>query len=103
MRTNSTDRLREMRTKGGGGVENPKNFADVLYVWSLTSISAPWLGRTRATVTSTVWSKKVPAKVGEESSVMALAALGYWVGGRREIQTCRYFFAPHCNLFTAVG
>ena len=23
-----------MRTKGGGGVENPENFADVLYVWS---------------------------------------------------------------------
>ena len=34
--TNSTDRLREMRTKGEGeGVENPENFADVLYVWSL--------------------------------------------------------------------
>ena len=26
-----------MHTKGGGGVENPENFADVLYVWSLTS------------------------------------------------------------------
>ena len=39
--TNSTDRLREMRTKGGGGVENPKNFADVPYVWSLvTSVLA---------------------------------------------------------------
>ena len=37
LRTNSTDRLREMRTnKGGGGVENPENFADVLYVWSLS-------------------------------------------------------------------
>ena len=33
--TNSTDRLREMRIKGGGGVENSKNFADVFYVWSL--------------------------------------------------------------------
>ena len=34
-RTNSTDRLREMRTKGVGGVENPENFVDVLYVLSL--------------------------------------------------------------------
>ena len=33
---------------------------------------------------------------------MALAALGFWVGGRREIQTCRYFFATHCNLLLSV-
>ena len=26
-----------MRTKGGGGVKNPENFADVLYVWSPSS------------------------------------------------------------------
>ena len=25
-----------MRKKGGGGVENPENFGDVLYVWSLS-------------------------------------------------------------------
>ena len=25
-----------MRTRGGGGGQNPENFADVLYVWSLT-------------------------------------------------------------------
>ena len=35
--TNTTDRLRECVTKGGEGVQNPENFADVLYVWSLTS------------------------------------------------------------------
>ena len=28
--TNTTDRLREMRTKGGKGVQNPDNFADVI-------------------------------------------------------------------------
>ena len=27
----------------------------------------------------------------------ALAALGYWVGGRREIQTCTNFFTPRCT------
>ena len=26
----------------------------------------------------------------------ASAALGRWVGGRREIQTCKKFFAPRC-------
>ena len=35
----STDRLREMRTKGGEGVQNPGNFADVLYEWSLTAVT----------------------------------------------------------------
>ena len=40
LQTNSTDRLREMRlremrTRGRVGVEYPKNFADVLYEWSL--------------------------------------------------------------------
>ena len=35
--TNSTDRLREMRTKGGGGVQNPEICADVLNGSSLTS------------------------------------------------------------------
>ena len=29
--TNSTDRLREMQTRGREGVQNPKKFADVLY------------------------------------------------------------------------
>ena len=28
--TNSTDRLRECVTKGGEGVQNPENFADVI-------------------------------------------------------------------------
>ena len=32
LRTNSTDRLREMRMKGGGGVKKSGNFADVLKV-----------------------------------------------------------------------
>ena len=31
LRTNSTDRLREKRTKGREGVKNPENFAYVLY------------------------------------------------------------------------
>ena len=30
LRTKSTDRLREMRIKGGRGVKNPKNVADVI-------------------------------------------------------------------------
>ena len=30
LRTNSTDRLREMRTKGGRGVKNPEIYANVL-------------------------------------------------------------------------
>ena len=34
LRTNSTDRLREMRTRGREGVKNPENFANVLYKWS---------------------------------------------------------------------
>ena len=34
--TNSTDRLREMRTRGREDVQNPENFADVLYEWSLS-------------------------------------------------------------------
>ena len=34
LRTNSTDRLREMRTRGREGVQKSQNFADVLYVWS---------------------------------------------------------------------
>ena len=29
LRTNSTDRLREMRMRGGEGVQNLENFADV--------------------------------------------------------------------------
>ena len=35
LRTNSTDKLREVRTRGRG-VNNPQIFADVLYGWSLT-------------------------------------------------------------------
>ena len=27
----------------------------------------------------------------------ASATLGWWEGGRREIQTCKYFFAPRCT------
>ena len=27
----------------------------------------------------------------------ALAAIGLWLGGRREIQTCRNLSAPPCN------
>ena len=34
-RTNCTDRLHEMRTKGGGGVYNPEYFADVINRWPL--------------------------------------------------------------------
>ena len=30
LRTNSTDKLREMRMKGGGGVKKSKIFADVI-------------------------------------------------------------------------
>ena len=33
LRTNSADRLREMRTKGGGGGLNYKIFADVINGW----------------------------------------------------------------------
>ena len=34
LRTNSSDRLREMRTRGrGGGVKNAQNFADVICTW----------------------------------------------------------------------
>ena len=36
LRTNSTDRLREMRTRGREGVQNPENITDVLHEWSLT-------------------------------------------------------------------
>ena len=36
LRTYSTDRLREMRTRGREGVRNPENFTDVLHEWSLT-------------------------------------------------------------------
>ena len=36
LRTNSTDRFREMRMKGGGGVKKSQNFADVLKVWPLS-------------------------------------------------------------------
>ena len=39
LRTNSTDRLREMRTRGRGGVKNLGIFADVLNVWSLSMLS----------------------------------------------------------------
>ena len=36
LRTNSTDRLRECVTKGGGrGSKNLKNMHDIIYVWSL--------------------------------------------------------------------
>ena len=31
--TNTTDRLRECMTKGGEGVQNPENFADVIAPW----------------------------------------------------------------------
>ena len=30
----------------------------------------------------------------------ASAALGYWVGGKREIQTCKNFFAPLLYKYT---
>ena len=30
-----------LRTRGGEGVQNPENFADVLYVWSLRSRRLP--------------------------------------------------------------
>ena len=30
--------------KGGEGVKNPENFADVLYVWPLTSVQPLFLG-----------------------------------------------------------
>ena len=33
--TNSTDRSCDMRRRGREGVENPKNFVDILYEWSL--------------------------------------------------------------------
>ena len=37
LRTNSTDRLRELWTKGGGaGVKKARNFADVKNGWSLS-------------------------------------------------------------------
>ena len=36
LRTNSTDRLRECVTKGGEGVQNPENFADVIKVSPLS-------------------------------------------------------------------
>ena len=38
LRTNKTDRLREMRTRGREGVQNPENFADILYEWSLVQL-----------------------------------------------------------------
>ena len=37
LRTNSTDRLREMRTRGREGVQKSQIFADVLYGWSLSA------------------------------------------------------------------
>ena len=40
LRTNSTDRLREMRMKGGGGVKKSQNVADVLKVSPLRGIPA---------------------------------------------------------------
>ena len=35
LRTNSTDRMLEMRIRGREGVQNPENYADILYEWSL--------------------------------------------------------------------
>ena len=32
----------------------------------------------------------------------ASAALRWWVGGRRQIQTCLNFFAPRCTLYFLV-
>ena len=37
LRTNSTDRLREMRTRGRVGVKNLQNFVDVICIWPLRS------------------------------------------------------------------